>query len=373
MATARPVGTVRRAGSATGGPGTASPEIPPARWAGVALVIAALIGTIALGVLSPGDSLSPELAAGAPTETQAPQATIVPGGDIRVPSARPVITAPRTDSVGSEWDIGVTVDVPQEKLPSRFLDLVIFRDGQEVKRQSRPARGKPVTVRGGVRLNPGRNELTAALAGPGGFGPVSEKVIVHLDSDAPVLEITAPENGTETLESSLDVAISSDPGAALVVHNQATDREVRETVGPSGAVSVSVRLDPGRNRIDVTSTDDAGMRQDKSVVVVRKDGSPKIELTVPKQVRRADLPRRLRIAVLVTDADGNEIPDATVNFSLSGLGWDTQSNPDRTDASGRAEWRPVLPASGSSDPVRIAVEVVVNGFSDDDFKEIRIS
>jgi hypothetical protein len=370
MATARPVGTVRRSTGTGGRPAPASAEIPPARWAGVALVIAALLGTILLGMLSPGEGGSPELAVGAPTETTVPVASLVPNDDPRIPRSRPVISAPQAETVSREWTIGVTVDVPQEKLPAKILDLVIYRDGEEVRRVERPGRGKPVTV--GVLLEPGRNELTAALASPGGVGPTSEPAVVHHDSDAPELVIKAPQDGLETLENSIALAIESEPGATVVVRNEANDRHMTETVGPSGTVSMSMKLDKGRNRISVTSTDDAGKRQDELVVVQRRDGHPKLELSVPKQVRRADLPRRLRVAVVVKDWAGKPIPNATVNFSLLGLGRETESNVDTTDASGRAEWRPEL-TGGSSEPVRLTVEVEANGFSSSDFREIRIS
>ena len=86
------------------------------------------------------------------------------------------------------------------------------------------------------------------------------------------------------------------------------------------------------------------------------------------------LPQRIRITAIVKDADGEPIPDATVTFSLSGLGWPTANFEDTTDADGRSEWRTELAAGGSQEPVRATVEVVApNGESNGAFKEIRIS
>jgi hypothetical protein len=337
----------------------------------VALVIAALLGTILLAVVSPGGDAEPELAAEVPAVASQPPASLRPG-DIRRPTAQPVITSPKDDSVEREWDIAVTANVPQEPLPSRVLSLVVMSDGKEVKRLAKPGRGKSVTVEG-VPLQSGRNVLTAALEGPGGLGPASAPVVVHQDRSAPELRIVAPEAGTETFDDQVDVIVSSEPGAALVISNQATKRDNDYTVGPSGTHEVSVRLAMGRNRISVTSTDDAGMKQDESVVVVRHDGRPVIKLTGTKQVKRGELPARLRFVVDVKDADGNAISGATVTFTLGGPGWASDEFVDTTSGSGRSVWQPDLVAGASEDDPRVTVEVVApNGERGETYQEIKI-
>jgi hypothetical protein len=255
-----------------------------------------------------------------------------------------------------------------------LLKVVILRDGEPVKVVERPARDKPVAV-AGVELVPGRNELTAVLAGPGGYGPESAPIVVHQDRDAPELRITAPESGSETFEDAVEVVISSEPGASLKVANGATKRDNEYTVGPAGSLKASVPLAMGRNRITVTSTDEAGMRQDETVVVFRRDGRPVIGLNAtPKQVRRADLPHRLRVVVVVKDSTGNEIEGAEVSFTLGGPGWQTQDSVDTTNASGRATWTPELEASAAQVDPKVTVEVVApNRERGEAFKEIQIT
>lgn len=372
MANARLVGNVRRSGSPTGRPDPAA-EIPPARWAGVALVIAALLGTIMLAVVSPGDEGTPGVAAEIPAIASSSPAASFRSGDTRVPTTAPTITSPRDGSVESEWDVSLTVSVPKDPLPSKALSLVILSDGKEVKRLDKPGRGKSVDVEG-VPLAPGANVLTAALEGPGGLGPASDQVVVHQDRNAPDLAIVSPESGTETFDDEIDIEISSEPGAALVVTNNATKRDSDYTVGPTGSQTVSVGLAVGRNRINVTSTDDARMKQDATVMVVRKDTRPVIKLSGTKQVKRSALPARLRIVVDVKDSEGDAIRDASVSFTLSGPGWPAQESMETTNGNGRAVWAPDLAASPSKDPLRVTVEVVTpQGGRGEDFQEVKFN
>jgi hypothetical protein len=372
MATARPVGSVRRSGGPTGRPEPAA-DIPPARWAGVALVIAALLATIFLAVVSPGVEKTPGVAAQVSPAASQAAATFDPA-DPRVPSTRPTITAPRDRSIESEWYVTVTVNVPQEPLPSKVLSLVILKDGEEVKRLERPGRGKSVDVPD-VPLATGTNVLTATLVGPGGRpGPESSPIVVHQDRDAPKLAVVSPESGTETYEDEVDIEISSEPGAALVVTNNATKRDSDYTVGPTGSQTVSVRLAVGRNRINVTSTDDGGMTQDTTVMVVRKDTEPVVKLSGTKQVKRSELPARLRFVVEVKDSGGDAVADANVSFTLGGSGWPAQESVDTTDDDGRAVWTTELPASPSKDAPRVTIEVVTpQGGRGEDFQEIKLN
>jgi hypothetical protein len=371
MATARPVGSVRRGGGPTGRPDPAA-DIPPARWAGVALVIAALLATILLAVVSPGVEKTPEVAAEiAPPASQA--AASFDPDDPRVPTTQPTITSPRDGSIEREWDVTVTVDVPQDPLPSRVLALVIRNSGTEVKRLEKPGRGKSVDVLA-VGLTSGANELTAVLVGPGGPGPESSPVVVHQDRNAPELAVVSPESGTATYEDEVDIEISSEPGAELVVTNNATKKNSDYTVGPTGSQTVSVRLAVGRNRINVTSTVDGGKTQDATVMVVRKDTKPVVKLSGTKQVKRSALPARLRFVVEVKDSEGDAVAGANVSFTLSGPGWPGQESVDTTNDDGRAVWATDLPAGPSKDAPRVTIEVVTpQGGRGALFQEIKLN
>jgi hypothetical protein len=224
-----------------------------------------------------------------------------------------------------------------------------------------------------VPLVAGANELTAALQGPGGRGPISEAVSITQDRDAPVLRISAPKAGTETLETTIEVTGTSEPGASVAVSNGANRWDADVGVGPAGSFEVRVPLALGRNRIVVRSTDVAGMEQQDDVVVVRKDGRPKIKISAPKQVSRADLPKLIRIVVDVSDANGDDIQDAVVTYTLGGPGWTAQDFEDRTDADGRSTWEVELVAGGSDSDPTLGVEVIApNGERSQDSRTIVI-
>jgi hypothetical protein len=356
------------------GPGSGQePPIGPARWAGVALVIVALIGAVGLAVVSPSDdggTTDPGGTTAGVTATASPPASPL---DTRLPVARPEIVSPKAGWIIGEWYIDVDVAVPEgEALPKRLLSVVVLRGDEVLKSLQRPEAGRTLTV-SDVPLVAGTNELTAALQGPGGLGPVSETVSITQDRDAPVLRITAPKAGTETLETTIEVTGTSEPGASVAVSNGANRWDADVGVGPAGSFEVRVPLAMGRNRIVVRSTDAAGMEQLDDVVVVRKDGRPKIKISAPKQVSRADLPKLIRIVVDVSDANGDDIRDAVVTYTLGGPGWTAQDFEDRTDANGRSTWEVELVAGGSGSDPTLGVEVIApNGERSQDSRTIVI-
>lgn len=379
MASAKPASTVRgregRVGSGDGGAGGGgaggSRQVSRARWGGVSLVIAALLGTITLAVVSPSQGDRPALPGVAGADgTPAPEATPVDG---RLPVGQPRIASPKEGWVIGEWYIDVDVEVPEEPLPKRSLELVILRAGEEVKSLPRPDSSRTATVTD-VPLVEGRNMLTAALRGPGGLGPESDPVTVTQDRDAPVLDVTGPRDGTETFDSEVMLTGTSEPGASVMVANATKAWDGELVVGPSGSFEVVVPLALGKNRIVASSTDSAGMERKDSISVQRKDGRPVVKITAPRRVPRAELPKDVRVVIDVSDVDGKVIEGATVSFHLGGPGWTAEDFVDETDASGRSVWQVEIAAGGSqSDPI-VSVEVIApNRERSEAFQEIVIS
>jgi hypothetical protein len=356
MASTKSVATTRRSGSGKSSRKNAEPEISPARWAGVALVIAAIIGAIALAVISPSDQDSPALPGVVGTGASPSPAAVVL--DTRVPTAQPRITSP-VEGVTAEIEIPVTVDVPAEDdVPRRFLTLVIMRGEDALGEVLRPKTGGKITVQG-VRLETGVNELQAVLVGAGGgLGPMSDPVAVTLDRDAPVLAVTSPRNKATTFDDAIGVSGTSEPGAEVLVRNVATKYATRIVVGPSGTFDVKAPLKKGPNRIVVASTDNAGMLQEKTVRVTRKDGRPFIELTAPKRIKASTLPRTIRVVVDVTDEDKKPMQGAVVSYTLGGPGRTSVDHEDETNAKGRSVWNvEVTPASSPADSILAGVVV----------------
>jgi hypothetical protein len=323
------------------------------------LVFAALLAAIVLAIVSPSDGGTPGLTGSGPRPSPSAVPTTL---DTRVPTAQPQIVAPRDNDVEAEWMIDVEVKLPDEDLPRRILDLVILRDGEEVQSLDRPEAGTSVTVTDVPLPHPGQHTLTAALRGPGGLGPVSLPVTVTQDVDAPVLRITSPENEFRTYDSIVTVRGTSEPGVRLTVANEASGQDEEVSVSPTGTFETRIQLEPGRNRITVTSEDSEGLKRRERVVVVAEDGSPRLEVKVdPKSVAASELPRRIKVSVRATDPEGQPLEEASVWFSVEGVGWEAADFEAQTNAEGRATWTAELaragPGAGDSDPT-LSVQVV---------------
>jgi hypothetical protein len=347
MASAKDGGTTRRADPSRSRGKRQEPVVSPARWAGVALVIAAIVSAVFLAMISPSEPASdaedagPAAIAAAPSPS--PSATSV---DVAVPVVIPVITNPKSGTLTPEFEIGVTVDVPDDDtVPRKHLQLHVYT-GNEITTFEKPKPGSTVTVQG-VRLTPGENTLTAALGSPAGPGPVSDPVVVTLDEDAPRLVITSPKNKSETYEKGVTVEFSSEVGARVRIRNEANKfDQPEEVVNSSGEGSIFVPLKRGvRNHIVATSVDQAGQPQEAFVNVFRIDGRPSVKLKFPETVKP---PEEIRIVAEVTDANGKAMPDAEVHFSLGGPSRTTLSESRATNEKGRAPW--VVEVSGSSSP-----------------------
>ncbi len=355
MASAKSGGTTRRASSSRSSKKKQEPEVSPARWAGVALVIAAIVGAIFLAMISPsdpGEELPPQAGAAADTDAgtdgedgpaPSPSATVV---DVPVPVLRPVITNPGNGTLTPEIEIAVSVDIPEDvAVPKKHLDLYVYA-GNEITTLEKPKPGTTVKVQG-VRLLPGENTLTAALGSPAGPGPVSDPVVVTLDEDAPRLTIDSPKNKFETYENGVTVEFSSEVGARVRIRNEANKFDQPEqTVNSSGEGSILVPLKRGvKNQIVATSVDQAGQLQEASVNVWRIDGRPNVKLKFPASV---DPPDEIRIVAEVTDTDRKPMSDAEVHFNLGGPNRTTLSETRETNDKGRAVW--VVEVEGSSSP-----------------------
>lgn len=373
MASAKPTATTRRSTSrSSSGQGAGGEHhISPARWGGVALVVAALVGAIALAVLSPGRPASPAepMAADAGATPTMPAA--VPDG--QVPTLRPRIVSPVEGPTG-EIEIEVTVEVPEEDMPRRSLTLVVLRGDTELGAVERPRTGSRVPVPGIRLVQNSVNELTAALKGPGGLGPRSEPVLVTQDRDAPALAITSPAMGEVSYDKTISVTVTSEPGAEVLVSNAANEFDKPVVVGPGGEVTVGVPLSIGRNRIVVESVDQAGLKRQDKVRVVRRDGTPQIKVSAPKRVKRSSLPRTVRIVVVVTDKQGQALQDATVAYTL-GAGMPSLTHEAETDERGRSTWSPeIVRSDPPADVLELGVTVTSPyGFSRTERRQIRLS
>ncbi len=352
MASAKPAGTTRRRSPRSPSKGDGE-RISPARWAGVALVMAAIVGAIVLAMISPSEPGAVAQTGAAAEASPIPVATAADG---RLPTVQPRIVKPSAGTV-AEFELPVTVEVPKEALPKGVLHLVVLRGEDIIGRTENPKTGQVVTVH--AQLVPGDNELTVALEGPGGLGPLSEPRVMTLDRDAPQLAITSPKNKYRTYDDTARVTGTSEVGAEVHVMNQANNWDQTETVGRSGEWMVTVPLKIGGNQIVATSTDSVGLDREKRIRVTRLDGKPTIKIEVrPKRVKKSELPRSVKVTVTVTDAKGKPMPEARVEYTLGGPGRTTVSEPDTTNPKGKSTWSPrIEPSSSPADEVLLGVTV----------------
>ena len=358
MASAKGGGTTRRSNSSRSSKKQEA-EVSPARWAGVALVIAAIVGAVFLAMISPSDPGEPGQAGVEVAEVESTALTPSPSPtavDVPVPVAVAEIIVPKDGKLTREYEFAVTVAVPDDRTVKRQqLDLHIYNNGTHAKTFENPKPGTDAKVEG-VRLAPGANVLTAVLGSLGGLGPVSEPITVTLDEELPDLEIVAPKKKYQTYEDKVTVEVTSEVDASVTVRNMANDHDPEVTIGPSGTASPDIRLKRGTNRIVATPVDQAGQPKRAERVVTRLDGRPTIKLKVPESVNP---PEQIRIVAEVTDSSKQPMEGAEVNFSLVAPNQSTLTEPGVTNAKGRAVWEVEISNSSSpADALEVAVLVV---------------
>jgi len=358
MASAKPAAAPRRsAGSGSPRRGD-EPQISPARWAGVALVMVAILAAIVLAVVSPSESGSddqPGTLADAPSPTPAASPL-----DTRRPLLAPTIVSPG-DTTTAEYEIALTVEVPtEEALPRKLLTLVVLRGDEELRTLEKPKLGSKVTIEGVSLLERSDNELTVALRSAAGYGPESSPVLVTHDPDAPTLTITAPANGTEVYDRTIQVEGTSEAGAKVTIRNQTTGwGPVTQTVDSGGGFEESVKLEYGKNAIVVESQGRTAVSPPQVVRVIRRDGRPRLaNVKVPKVIKKSSLPGSISVKVMVTDDRGDPMADAIVAYSLSSLTSPADTYSEVTGPDGRSAWKPEVAWSSSlADDVQLTLTV----------------
>lgn len=364
MASAKGGGTTRRSSSSRGSKQSLEPAVSPARWAGVALVIAAIAGAVFLAMISPSDTDQPSQSgvevAQVESETFGPSPSPDPSptdADVNVPMpvVAPKIVTPKDGTRTGEYEFDVTVAVPADRTVKRkFLELHIYDNGKHTKTKLKPKPGTEVKV--AIRLTPGDNVLTAELRSPTGAGPASDPTTVILDDEIPPLEIVTPQKKLQTYEDKVSVEVASEIGASVSIHNLANDHDVDdEEIGLGGSISKVIPLKLGKNRIVARSVDEAGQKQEDEVVVTRIDGKPRIKLKVPASVKR---PGELRVVAEITGSDKKPMKDAEVSFTLSARNQSSLTDSDTTNAKGRAVWKvPIAASSSPADDIEVGVTV----------------
>lgn len=334
-----------------------------ARWFGVALVIAALVGAVTLAVISPSQP-GVDSRGGIGIDDPTPVPTSIEP-DARIPQGQPEIISPKDGTTTGQRSLDVVVTVPEYELPRNALKLEVYRNGERMSTALRPP-ADDIEV-GSIRLKEGRNEITAALISSGGAGPVSELIVVNVDKAGPKLDVTSPKENDRIFNKSVMVKGTTEVGATVTVKNAANDRERTETVGPNGTFEMSILLEEGTNRIVVNVVDDTG-NQARRVVrrVTRVDPKPNVALRLSSnEIEVSSLPRLLTMTAIATDSSGKPIEGAEVTFHLSVFDQGARTESKVTDDRGQAHWRTEIARSGARrGDGFVTVEVKTRGATD---------
>ncbi len=199
-----------------------------------------------------------------------------------------------------------------------------------------------------IQLVPGRNDIEAAIAGPGGESERSAVATWILDQSKPKVSVISPKNNAQIAKDKEKVTIKgkSQARAEIRVQNAANGAIATTTSGKDGLWQVSIALDRGSNAITVTATDPAGNTNTTTLNLRR--GSGKLAAVLSGSAYRfkaSKLPRKITLEVVVTDPAGKKLKGATALFTISVPGVEAiVSGEITTDAQGRASFTTNIPS-----------------------------
>jgi hypothetical protein len=199
-----------------------------------------------------------------------------------------------------------------------------------------------------LTLEPGRNDVTATIVGPGGESESSPVITYVLDKTKPKITVSSPKNNATVNGATVKIAGKTQGKSTVVARNEANGTAATTTAGADGAFTLQVPLSSGTNGISLTATDPAG-NVAAAVVTVRR-GSGKLGIAVSSsayQVSAARLPRGISLRALVTDPNGAPVVGQSVTFTLTIPGVPALTGEDVTDASGQATFRATIPAGAT--------------------------
>ncbi len=193
-------------------------------------------------------------------------------------------------------------------------------------------------------LQPGRNDISATVAGPSSESEPSSVVTYVLDTAKPKITITSPKNGATVNGPTVTIKGKTQGQSEVVARNEATGAVGTANADSDGTFSVKVGLGTGTNAIEVTVTDPAGNSASKVVSFRRGSGAVTVRLTASTyRLSAARLPRPLVLTAVLTDPNGRPIGAAPVTFTVSIPGVPAITGDGQTNASGEASFRLTVP------------------------------
>ena len=328
----------RRRGS--GGPGTLEPtddgNLSLGRRIGVLVVLAALGGAIILaaGGVGGNKSVTPVVS---PPPTVSAGVVGSPGPLPSPPTAAPLIKTPKVPLIMARTT-NLRVTVPEPGTTMSGLEVRVYRNSKLLTSQVVTSVGSMKVT--DVPLRRGANSLTATIANAGGEGPRSASVTITVDDQPPKVIVKSPHQNATLNRSRITISGRTDDNLSVTARNVTSGSPAASAAADAtGAFSLDMSLDPGRNVIAIQSRDAAGNKGSTSLVIIRGDGRLAADLQLSRKiVRLKTLPKTMDAQVTVLDAGGRPVDGATVVFSVSPPLQVSFNHDATTDSDGKASW-----------------------------------
>jgi hypothetical protein len=169
-----------------------------------------------------------------------------------------------------------------------------------------------------VALTEGRNDFMATTISSGGESEASPVVTYILDQEPPAITISSPKSGTAVSSTTVNLEGRVQARSRLVARNESNGSSTTGTASDDQKFTLTLPLQSGTNKIQITAMDPAGNTGSLSITIVR--GSGRLSATLAASTYRISvrsLPTSIQLVATVTDPAGKALVGATVTFSLT--------------------------------------------------------
>jgi len=318
-----------------------------------AVVLFTIIGVLPGIVSTVGGVVSGIAGAVLPSPSPSPMLAII--------STSPVLDAP-TQAATNQASVTVTGSVPASISGQRAgitIRLYVALPNKEpVQVIEVPLGELPSFAIPDVALQPGRNDFSATVVGPGGESGASPIVTYVLDTTKPTLAISSPKDKAAVKGTSVTIVGKTQGASTVSARNAANGRTAVGAANATGSFRVVLPLADGKNEISVTATDPAGNPATVILTVQRGTGQLKITLTASAyRISAKQLPSMLNLRAVVTDPGGRRLAGRDITFTLYIPNVPPIIVQETANASGVAVFGTLIPAGATPGKVTVYADL----------------
>lgn len=311
---------------------------PLATRAVLALSVIALAGATFLVARGGIEPILSTLGAGFASAVDRLTATPVPSPTDVLPAGSPVITGPAQPFTRSST-VDLHVTLPSEAVgdPGAKVRIYLALEGLSPAPVLDVPAGSTNRLIVPFELTVGRNDISATAFVNGVESEPSPIVTWILDQEPPKITISSPRDGGTVGSASAKISGATQAGSTIIARNRENATSVSTTAADDGTFEIRLPLVSGANKIMFSVTDPAGNVAEDSMTI--KQGSAEMRVRLSASLYRISVskhPSSLQLTVLVSDPDGDPLPNATAFFTLQIPGLAPISNEFVTNANGRA-------------------------------------